>query len=93
MCTTISAKLAIAGAGKGADGWFAVDHAYVGYDHPTQAPAEHAVLLDFVNEARGPAARVALELTIESARDLVRQLTETLAEADAYESAQEPVQS
>lgn len=86
MCTTISTKLAVSGSGKGAAGWFALDHAYVGYDHPTQAPVEHAVLLDFVNEASGPAARVAVELTMESARDLVRQLTETLAEAEAYEA-------
>jgi Family of unknown function (DUF6295) len=86
MCTTISAKLAMTGSGKGADGWFALDHAYVGYDHPTHAPVEHAVLLDFVNEATGPGARVAVELSLESARTLVRQLTETLAEADAYEA-------
>jgi hypothetical protein len=85
MCTTISARLPVTGSGKSADGWFTVDHAYVGYDHPVQAPVEHAILLDFVNESSGPGARVAVELTLESARHLVQRLTETLAQAAAYE--------
>lgn len=85
MCTTISIKQAISGSGKGSQGWFHLDHAYLGYDHPSHVQEEHAVLLDFVNEAAGPHARVAVELPLESARALATRLLETIAEAEAYE--------
>jgi hypothetical protein len=42
------------------------------------APLDHAVLIDFVNEAAGPAARVAVELSAASARDLVRAIQAAL---------------
>ena len=87
MCTSISAKASIEGSGKGAGGWFTLDHVYVGYDHPFSAPLDHAVNLDFVNEAAGPAARVAVELSRESARELAMQILATLEQADAYEAA------
>ncbi len=86
MCTTISNKDPVSGSGKGRDGWFPLDHAYVGYDHPTHVQLEHAVSIDFVNEAAGPGARVAVELSRESALALAERLLETVAEADAYEA-------
>lgn len=85
MCTTISDKLPISGSGKGPQGWFALDHLYLGYDHPFHAPVEHAVILDFVNQAAGPGTRVAVELTRESARQLASRLLDALDQADAYE--------
>ena len=86
MCTTIAHKQAVAGSGKGSQGWFALDHAYVGYDHPTHAPFEHSLNIDFVSEAAGPGARVAVELSRESARALAACLLEALDAADVYES-------
>ncbi|MFA7249259.1 MAG: DUF6295 family protein [Dehalococcoidia bacterium] len=71
MCTNIIENAAVAGSGKGADGWFTLSGANVSYDHPYHAPLEYALNIDFVNEAAGPAARVAVELTAESARRLV----------------------
>ncbi len=85
MCTTIAEKVAISGSGKGPRGWFALDHVYLSYDHPFHAPLDHAVSLDFVNEAARPGARVAVELTRESARELASRLLATLEQADAYE--------
>ena len=85
MCTTIAGKAAVSGSGKGPGGWFALDQAYVGYDHPFHAPFEHALSLDFVNEATGPSARVAVELSRESARDLANRILAALDQADAYE--------
>lgn len=85
MCTTIADRAAVAGSGKGASGWFAVDQVYVGYDHPYHAPLEHALSLDFVNEAAGPGSRVAVELDRESARTLAHRILATLDKADAYE--------
>src|SRR5437763_389315 len=57
MCTMIAAKLPLEGSGKGPAGWFPIDHAYIAYDHTFHVQLEHALTLDFVNEARGPGAR------------------------------------
>ena len=66
MCTMIVTQVAIEGSGKGAKGWFKLREANVSYDHPFDAPLEHALNIDFVNEALGPGARVAVELSVES---------------------------
>ncbi len=81
MCTMIAEKLGISGSGKGGEGWFTLDHAYVSYDHPFHASLEHALNIDFVNEAVGPGARVAVELTRESAEKLVEAISAALARA------------
>lgn len=86
MCTMIAAKAPIAGCGKGPDGWFDLDHVYVGYDHPFRAQLEHAVMIDFVNETGGPGARTAVELDVASARALAERLLEAVGRAAAYEA-------
>jgi hypothetical protein len=73
----------IAGCGKGAQGWFEVNQVNVTYDHPFHAPLEHALNLDFVNEAEGPGARVAVEMSAESARQLVQAILTALERAEA----------
>jgi hypothetical protein len=60
-----------------------VRQANVSFDHPHHAPLEHALNLDFVDEARGPGARVAVELDAESARRLVDAIQAVLARAEA----------
>ena len=86
MCTTIADRMTASGSAKGSTGWFTLGQIYVGYDHPAHAPLDHALTLDFVNEDRGPGARVAVELTRASARELVARLQAALDRADAYES-------
>ncbi|MFQ5539441.1 MAG: DUF6295 family protein [Candidatus Binatia bacterium] len=83
MCTMIVNQTQIDGSGKGANGWFKVHQVNVMYDHPFNAPLEHALNLDFVNEALGPGARVAVELSLESARNLVESIQVVLARAEA----------
>jgi hypothetical protein len=83
MCTMIAQKVTIDGSGKGREGWFTVNQANVSYDHPFNAPLEHALNIDFVNEALGPGARVAVELSAEAARALVNTIEAVLAEAEA----------
>ncbi len=83
MCTMIVEQAKIAGSGKGASGWFVLDRVNVSYDHPFHAPDEHALNIDFVNEADGPGARVAVELSPESARQLVEAIRAALARAEA----------
>jgi hypothetical protein len=55
-----------------------VDTATVYFDHPFHAPLEHSLNIDFVNEAAGAPARVAVELSAESARELVRHIQAVL---------------
>jgi hypothetical protein len=45
-------------------------------------PWEHAWNIDFANEAAGPGARVAVELSIEAARKLVQTIEAVLAQAE-----------
>ena len=87
MCTNIVEKTAISGSGKGREGWFVLSEANVSYDHPYHAPVEHALNIDFVNEAAGPGARVAVELTAESARRLVDAILVALARGAEVEAA------
>ena len=83
MCTMICEKVAIAGSGKGKDGWFTLSQANVSYDHPFNAPLEHALNIDFVNETLGPGARVAVELSETAARSLVATILAVLDQADS----------
>lgn len=78
MCTQIAEKTGIEGSGKSGAGWFAVDTAYVSYDHPFHLALEHALNIDFVSSAGGPGARVAVELTRDSARALAETILATL---------------
>lgn len=87
MCTTIFERATVCGSGKGPDGWFSVDRANISYDHPFHAQMEHALTVDFVNEEMGTAARVAVELSRESARQLAERILTALDEADVYEGA------
>jgi hypothetical protein len=83
MCTYISNRTQVAGAGKGAEGWFRITEAVVGYDHPVHANTDHAILIDFTNPDAGLGARVAVELDLESGRALLAQLAETIGAAEA----------
>lgn len=83
MCTMIVQQVPLEGSGKGVQGWFEVRQANVSYDHPFNAPYEHSLNIDFVNEAQGPGARVAVELNAESARALVDTILAVLDEAQA----------
>jgi Family of unknown function (DUF6295) len=83
MCTYTTEQIEITGSGKGTDGWFALSDATVYFDHPVHAMAEHTLNIDFRNPARGPAARVAVELTAESARALVAAIEAALAAVPA----------
>jgi hypothetical protein len=78
MCTYLTEKIKITGSGKGASGWFGVSDASVYFDHPVHAAAEHTLNIDFLNPGKGPSARVAVELTAESARELARAIVAAL---------------
>jgi hypothetical protein len=79
MCTYITELIQVEGSGKGREGWFDLTDASVYVDHPVAAQAEHTLNIDFRNPAMGPAARVAVELTAESALALVDAIHSALA--------------
>lgn len=83
MCTMIAQQVKIDGCGKGTTGWFTLREADISYDHPFNAPFEHALNIDFVNEAQGPGARVAVELSVEAARTLIETIQAVLDRAEA----------
>ncbi|MGI8576381.1 MAG: DUF6295 family protein [Nocardioidaceae bacterium] len=85
MCTYHTERRAIEGSGKGPNGWFSLSSATVYYDHPVHAMAEHTLNIDFANPAKGPGARVAVELTAESAIMLVDAISAALASAQERE--------
>ncbi len=81
MCTYLTEKVDVVGSGKGSAGWFTLSEASVYFDHPVHAPAEHTLNIDFLNPGNGPSARVAVELSAESARALAEAIQATLASA------------
>ena len=82
MCTMIASKTPVTGGAKGAQGWFPLSQAIVGYDHTTFMQNEHALLLDFVNPGIGPRARVAVEMDIPSAKALIAQMQAAIEAAE-----------
>ena len=81
MCTYLTENVDVEGSGKGTAGWFALSQATVSFDHPQHAQAEHTLNIDFLNPQDGPAARVAVELTAQSARALAAAIESALAAA------------
>ena len=77
MCSYIVEKASLVGSAKGR-GWMKIDTANVYYDHPFHAQLDHALAIDFVNAAEGGRERVAIEISAESARELVRAILAAL---------------
>ncbi len=87
MCTTITEIVAVEGAGKSQDGWFALSHSVVTYDHPRHALLDEAIAIDFVNQAGGPGERAGVELTLAAAKALSAALVRAIGAAEIAESA------
>jgi hypothetical protein len=86
MCSYIVEKAALRGSAKGPSGWMRIDTANVYYDHPYHAPMDHALAIDFVCEADGARERVAVEISRESALELIERIKAALASGDAAHS-------
>ena len=74
MCTYVTTTTEVAGSGYTGDGWFAVDRAVVYFDHPQDAPLDHALCID----VWGAHQRVAIELDARSARRLAESIIAVL---------------
>ena len=84
MCTYATITTTLDGSAKGPDSkWFHVTDGTVYFDHPVHAMAEHTLNIDFTDPSKGPGARVAVELTAASARELVTAIEAALQSAPA----------
>ncbi len=82
MCTYATVRTTIEGSAKGPAGsWFQVTDGTIYFDHPVHAMAEHTLNIDLADPSKGPSARVAVELTAASARDLVAAIEAALGSA------------
>src|SRR5882672_3994135 len=86
MCTSVVELIRAEGAGVSEGGWFPVTTAVVSYDHPHHALLEDAITIDFVNPNLGPGARAAVEITLETAKELAAALTRAITAAEEMES-------
>jgi hypothetical protein len=88
MCSYIVEKAKLYGTAKGPGSeWRKIDTANVYYDHPYEAQLDHALCVDFVCEADGARERVAIEISRESALDLIEKIKAALASGDASHAA------
>ena len=84
MCTYATITTELDGSAKGPGGsWFHVTRGTVYFDHPVHAMHDHTLNIDFAAPEYGPGARVAVELSAASARELVRAIEAALASAPA----------
>jgi len=74
MCTYVTSTVEVAGSGYRGDEWVRVDRAVVYFDHPQDAPLDHALCID----VWGGSERVAVELDAASARRLAETILATL---------------
>jgi hypothetical protein len=87
MCSYIVEKTALTGSAKAAGTWTPITTAVVSVDHPFHATLDHALIVDFVNMGRPISERVALELSVGSARELISCMQTALDAFDEGGSA------
>lgn len=80
MCSYLTLTTDVTGSGLRGDEWFDARRAVVYFDHPQEAPLEHALCID----VRGAAAheRVSVELDEVSARRLAETILAVLDDAE-----------
>lgn len=83
MCITSIEFRKIEGSGKGVIGWFPVTNVSVCNDHPHHAELEWCINIDVTNDHMGPSARVALELSLDSAKALVDAIMTVVRETES----------
>ncbi|MFT5510094.1 MAG: hypothetical protein ACI89J_003186 [Hyphomicrobiaceae bacterium] len=86
MCTSIVEIAAAEGMAKRGDAWFPLTQSVVAYDHARHAPLGDVITLDFVNSEMEPGARAAVELTLDTAKELRAALDRAIAAAEFEEA-------
>jgi hypothetical protein len=86
MCTSIIEIARAEGMAKRGDEWFELSQAVVAYDHARHALLGDVITLDFFNTELGTGARAAVEITLESAKELRAALDRAIAAAEFEEA-------
>ena len=86
MCTSIIEIARAEGMAKRGDEWFPLSRAVVAYDHARHAPLGDVITLDFFNTDIGADARAAVELTLETAKELRAALDRAITAAEFEEA-------
>ena len=86
MCTSIIEIARAEGMAKRGDEWFPLSHTVVAYDHARHAPLGDVITLDFFNTDLGAGARAAVELTLDTAKELRAALDRAIAAAELEEA-------
>jgi hypothetical protein len=86
MCTSIIEIAPAEGMGKRGDEWFPLSQAVVAYDHARHALLGDVITLDFTNTDLDVGARAAVELTLETAKELRAALDRAIAAAEFEEA-------
>lgn len=86
MCTSIVEIAPAEGMAKRGDAWFPLSRTVVAYDHARHAPLGDVITLDFMNTNLDAGARAAVELTLDSARELRAALDRAIAAAEFEEA-------
>ena len=87
MCTSIIEIARADGMAKRGDQWFPLSRSVVAYDHARHAPLGDVITFDFYNTDLDAGARAAVELTLETAKELRAALDRAIAAAE-YEEAE-----
>ena len=86
MCTSIIEMAHADGMAKRGTEWFPLSRAVIAYDHARHAQLGDVITLDFINTGLDPSARVGIELTLETAKELRAALDRVIAAAEFEEA-------
>ncbi len=86
MCTSIIEIAPAEGMAKRGDEWFPLSHVAVAYDHARHAPLGDVITHDFYNTNLDAGARAAVELTLETAKELRAALDRAITAAEFEEA-------
>jgi len=86
MCTSIVEVIQAEGMAKREDAWFPLTQAVIAYDHARHAPLADVITLDFINVGLEPGSRAGVELTLESAKELLAALDRAIIAAEFEEA-------
>src|SRR5258708_32832284 len=86
MWTVIVEIVRAGGMAKRGDEWFALTQAVVAYDHARHAHLADVITLDFINAGLEPGARAGVELTLDTAKELLVALGRAITAAEVEEA-------
>jgi uncharacterized protein DUF6295 len=81
MCSYITETTELTGSAKSADGWTKLSRAVIYVDHPYFTSLEQTLNVDLVTESGSTRKRLALELSLESAEELIACMQRALRTA------------